>query len=56
MRVDDVMKEQVVVVADAACQGLKELCHQRQEEVDKVKDDVVKLQGELKEITLRTQA
>lgn len=50
------MKEQVSVVADTTCQGLAELCDKRQEEVDKVKDDVSELQCQLGTITPRTQA
>jgi len=48
------MKDQVVVVADAACKGLAELCEKRQNEVDKVKNEVVELQNQLRGITSRT--
>jgi len=48
------LRDQVVVVAEAACKGLAELCEKRQVEVDKVKNEVVELQNQLKEITSRT--
>ena len=52
--VDRAVRDQVVVVAEAACKGLAELCERRQDEVDKVKNEVVELQNQLKEITSRT--
>lgn len=53
--VDTVMKDQVIVVADAACKGLQDLCEKRQEEVDEIKDKVVQLQTQLKDITSRSR-
>jgi len=52
--VDRALRDQVVVVSEAACKGLAELCEKRQVEVDKVKNEVVELQNQLKEITSRT--
>ncbi len=53
--INDVVKEKVVVVADTACQGLKELCDKRQEELDKTKDEILDLQSNLQHIIPRTQ-
>lgn len=55
MLVDTTMKDRVVVVADAACKGLEELCKKRQNEVDKVKGEVLRLQNQLKDITSQPQ-
>ncbi|KXN90994.1 hypothetical protein AN958_03061 [Leucoagaricus sp. SymC.cos] len=52
---DTAVEKQAVVVADAACEGLKGLCEKRQKEVDKIRDYVVQLQAQLKDITSRTK-
>lgn len=46
------MRKQVVAVAHTACEGLEELCQKRQEELDRAKDDIQKLQSELKDVAL----
>ncbi|XP_006460768.1 hypothetical protein AGABI2DRAFT_203958 [Agaricus bisporus var. bisporus H97] len=56
IRVDDVVREQVTVVATEAHQGLAELCDKRQGEVDKVNDDIAELRSQLESIISRTLA
>jgi hypothetical protein len=50
------VREQVTVVATKANQGLAGLCDRRQDEINKVNDDVSELQSQLENIISLTQA